>query len=147
MKLKTKTTGQNYRAMISVPTDIATARAAIFNDMHLWWTRRAERTPSGVIVRFNNSHASFTFDPENALRWLCTDAHMIINDYDPAEWIGTQLQWDITPTDAGCDITLEHEGLNAHLACLDVCTRGWQSFFETSLKAHLSGGTPTPETN
>ncbi|KPA23084.1 hypothetical protein shim_13780 [Shimia sp. SK013] len=146
MPLKTQSTDANYCATISVPTDVATARAAIFDDMHIWWTNRAERTPSGVTVRFNNSHASFAFDAENPLTWLCTDAHMIINDYDPAEWIGTRLRWGITQTQTGCDITLEHVGLNANLACLDVCTRGWESFFEASLKAHLSGGTPAPET-
>ncbi len=146
MSLDTQNTQANYRATISVPSAPTAARAAIFDDIHLWWTRRAERTPNGVTVRFNNSHASFAFDAQDALIWHCTDAHMIINDYDPTEWTGTQLHWHITPTKSGCDITLVHQGLNASLACLDVCSRGWQHFFEHSLRNHLSGGTPAPET-
>ncbi|WP_422064037.1 hypothetical protein [Shimia sp.] len=138
---------QNYRASISVPMDAAHARTAIFDEMHLWWTLRAERTPDGVTARFNNSHVTFVFDTNQPLIWRCTDAHMIIEDVaDTTEWTGTCLHWTITPTSDGCDITLEHKGLNASLDCLDVCTRGWQHFFENSLLAHLSGQTPAPET-
>ncbi len=139
---------QNYRATISAPVSPDSARAAIFDEMHLWWTDRTERAPSGVTVRFNRSHASFAFDPQNPLIWRCTDANMIIeNVADSTEWTGTRLLWEISPTDTGCTVTLEHEGLNDTLACLDVCTRGWQHFFETSLLAHLTGGTPAPQTH
>ncbi len=142
----TAPSAENYRATVSVPATAEQARTALFDEMHVWWTTRAERMVQGVTVRFHNSHATFAFDADSPLIWHCTNAHMIINDYDPTEWTGTQLIWTITETSTGCDITLEHVGLNASLACRDVCTRGWQSFFETSLKAHLCGGTPAPET-
>ena len=146
--LKAAPQKENYRAEISAPVSPDTARTAIFDQMHLWWTDRTERTPTGVTVRFNRSHASFVFDAQNLLIWRCTDANMIIEGvHDSTEWTGTRLIWEITPSDAGCTVTLEHDGLNEALECLDVCSRGWQHFFEASLLAHLTGATPSPQTH
>ena len=139
----------DYSATIQVPTDPATAKRAICDEMHIWWTHRVDLEGSVATVRFNNSHATFDRGEANGktMRWPCLDANMIIEDVpDTTEWTGTELLWKIEPAGNGSNITLTHVGLNDALECLDVCTRGWQHFFETSLKAHLSGDTPSPET-
>ena len=59
---------------------------------------------------------------------------------------GTSLLWHIAPEGGGSRITLIHKGLNDTLDCRDVCARGWQKYFEHSLREHLCGGQPTPET-
>lgn len=146
--LYTASEPQSYKATIATLADADTAQKAILYEMPLWWSDRVEKTDTGFTIRFNNSHVTCAFDPENPLHWDVTDAKMIIEDVaDDTEWTGTSLIWTITPTDQGTDITLHHKGLNETLDCLDVCTRGWQLYFETSLKAHLSGGTPTPQTH
>ncbi|GAA6208404.1 hypothetical protein NBRC116601_16970 [Cognatishimia sp. WU-CL00825] len=138
----------DYHASISVPADAQAARAALFDQMPLWWSDRVEPAGNGFTIRFNNSHVTFAFDAKDPLVWHCTQAHMIIEDVaDAGEWQNTRLIWQIQETPKGCDITLIHKGLNETLACLDVCTRGWQHFFETSLKAHLSGQEPAPQTH
>ncbi|MGH1466200.1 MAG: SRPBCC family protein [Cognatishimia sp.] len=138
----------DYEATISVPVDAKSARVAILEQMPRWWSDRVEATDKGFTIRFNNSHVTFAFDATDPLIWHCTQAHMIIDDVqDTGEWQNTQLIWQIQETAKGCDITLTHKGLNETLACLDVCTRGWQHFFETSLKAHLSGQEPAPQTH
>lgn len=139
----------DYSATITVPADPATAKRAIRDEMHIWWTKRVDLDGSVATVRFNNSHATFDRGTSDGadMRWPCLDANMIIEDVpDAAEWTGTELHWTVTGKGDGSEITLTHVGLNEHLECLDVCTRGWQHFFETSLKAHLSGDAPTPET-
>lgn len=142
---------QDYAATISTPATVAAAKHAILSEMHLWWSDRVQLQNNGFTIRFNNSHVTYEFEEacrENQMVWRCTDAHMIIEDVpDTTEWRGTRLLWEIIPTDSGSDISLIHEGLNEGLECLDVCTRGWELYFESSLKAHLSGGTPTPQTH
>lgn len=142
-------TGGDYMAVITVPATPAQAQRAIFDEMDAWWTSRVESTDDGVTVRFNNSHASFAFeggDANDGFRWLCTDANMIIEGIeDSTEWQGTRLIWHIRPDPSGARVMLTHKGLNTDLACHDVCSRGWQHFFENSLKAHLSGQSPSPE--
>ena len=139
----------DYSATFTVPTDPATAKRAICDEMHIWWTKRVELDGPIATVRFNNSHATFDRgEPEgDTMRWPCLDANMIIEGVpDASEWTGTSLRWTIKPAGNGSIITLAHVGLNQDLECLDVCTRGWQHFFEGSLKAHLSGDAPSPET-
>jgi len=141
----------DYSATIKVPAHQEDARRAIFDEMDKWWSQRVDRDETGAKVHFNRSHVRFDFvkgDMDGGFEWLCTDANMIIDSVaDATEWDGTKLIWHIRPDPEGSAITLTHQGLNQNLECLDVCTRGWQHYFENSLKAHLSGGTPTPETN
>ncbi|KAJ55289.1 hypothetical protein ACMU_11360 [Actibacterium mucosum KCTC 23349] len=139
----------DYSATITVPATPETAKVAIFDEMDIWWSKRVDRSDNGVTVHFGGSHVSFDFagDDDGGYHWHCRDANMLIEDVDDAtEWAGTSLIWHIRPEPGGSRITLTHQGLNADLACHDVCTRGWQKYFETSLRAHLSGETPMPET-
>lgn len=138
----------DYRATIETTAPAAEAAKRIFDDLEGWWAVRTERTDTGFTVRFNNSHASFAVDPgatPQEFGWTCTDAHMIIEDVpDPREWVGTRLLWSIAPTDTGCAVTMTHQGLGPQIDCFDVCTRGWQHFFEVSLKALLDGDPAAP---
>ncbi|MDQ2091976.1 SRPBCC family protein [Marimonas arenosa] len=140
----------DYSATIRVPVAPEAARRAIFDQMDAWWSNRVNRSDTGVTVHFGPSRARFEFresDRAGEYQWLCTEAHMVIEDVtDAAEWQGSRLLWHIAPDRDGSRITLTHAGLNAAMACRDVCTRGWQKYFEHSLREHLSGGTPTPET-
>lgn len=133
----------DYSATIDVAADPATANLAIRQQMDMWWSSRVELSPNGATVRFRRSHVSFAFDPDSTAlhsRWPCTDANMIIEDVaDHSEWTGTALIWDIAPNGTGARVTLTHEGLNHTLECHDVCVRGWEHFFEQSLRAHLDG--------
>ncbi|MEE2946264.1 MAG: SRPBCC domain-containing protein [Pseudomonadota bacterium] len=143
---------KDYTATITTPATAEAAQNAILNEMHLWWSDRVELEENGFTIRFNKSHARFEFEAscasENQLVWRCTDANMIIENVDDTtEWHNSRLIWDITPTPTGSEVSLTHEGLNEKMECLDVCTRGWELYFENSLKSHLSGETPTPQTH
>lgn len=140
--------GDDYTATIRTPASVEAAQKAIFDEMHIWWSTRVEKTASRATIHFGNSHVSFDFAMRDGTHvWTCREANMIIEDVDDAtEWQGTSLIWQILPDDDGSRITLSHLGLTPSLDCHDVCTRGWQHFFENSLLAHLSGETATPET-
>ena len=140
----------NYSASILAPVPPEQVARAIDRDLTLWWSTRVDRHPDGFTIRFNNSHVRFAYAPDRTSTrfvWHCTDAHMIINDYDPAEWQGTSLIWELAATDTGCRITLTHDGLTPALHCNDICVAGWNKYFEVSLRDHLNGATPCPETS
>lgn len=140
----------DYRATITVPASPQAAHRAIFEEMNQWWSDRIEPRDGGVTVHFNNSHVSFDFaeTEDGGHDWTCVDANMIIEDVaDTTEWQGTHLLWRIEPDGSGSRITLTHQGLNPNLACQDVCVRGWQHYFESSLRAYLSGQEAAPQTH
>lgn len=140
----------DYSATITTSASPERAAQAIAGDLEQWWSTRIERSASGFTTRFNNSHATFAFDAQDTTHhrvWTCTDAHMIMEDVeDAAEWVGTQLMWDIAQTETGSTVTLTHKGLTPALPCFDICRRGWEHFFEISLRDHLNGATAQPNT-
>ncbi|MEP2533367.1 hypothetical protein [Shimia sp.] len=141
------TTLSDYCATISVAKPVPEVREAIMNDMHIWWSSKVDRDADGATIHFGPSHVRFVFEGPDGLDWLCVDANMIIEDVaDTAEWQGTRLRWHLEAKGETTNVTLTHVGLNADLECLDVCTRGWQHFFEHSLRNHLSDAPAAPET-
>ena len=141
----------DYSATIQTRAPAQKAARSIFDDLDQWWSSRVEHTPQGFTIRFNNSHASFAIEPggsDLASVWACTDAHMIMDGVDDLrEWVGTQLIWTVTPAPGGSTVTLTHKGLTPQIACYDICQRGWQHFFQTSLRDHLNGDTAAPNTD
>lgn len=141
----------DYTATIDVDTSPAIAARSIYDDLEKWWSTRIDRHDTGFTVRFNNSHVTFARAPGAGPRgfsWTCTDAHMIIEGVsDYSEWTGTQLIWSLKPHGNGTRIRLTHQGLNPGLECNEVCSFGWQRFFEGSLRAHLNGQPADPETS
>ncbi len=141
----------HYSAIIKTSASPDQAARAIVEDLELWWSTRIERRPDGFKTRFNNSHATFRFEPGKTpyhFNWLCTDANMIIEGVDDtSEWVGTRLLWHITSAEAGSEIQMTHQGLTPSLPCFDICVRGWQHFFEISLRNHLNGDQAAPNTD
>ncbi|MEO0401787.1 MAG: hypothetical protein AAF214_05380 [Pseudomonadota bacterium] len=140
----------DYTARITTSAPVERAARALLDDLELWWSTRIERTATGFTTRFNNSHATFAVDPQPSPGrsvWTCTDAHMIMDGVeDAAEWVATKLIWDIAKDPRGSVVTLTHQGLSPALPCFDICQRGWQHFFETSLRDHLNGHGGSPNT-
>lgn len=138
----------DYCATITSSVPPSEAARRIVQDLEQWWSTRVERSADGFTIRFNKSHASFTFDRGGSgqhFAWTCTDAHMVMDGVeDASEWAGTQLIWSVDAAPQGSTVTLTHKGLTPALPCFDICTRGWEHFFEVSLRDHLNGGTTAP---
>ena len=140
----------DYSATICTTADLRATSRAIRNEMDMWWSTRVERTETQATIRFYNSHVTFAFDAgatDRKFSWTCIDAKMIIDGIkDHTEWNGTKLLWEIAPNESGNCVTLTHIGLNHALECHRACVAGWAKYFENSLKNHLNGETPHPET-
>lgn len=141
----------DYSATITTSASPRAAAQAIARDLELWWSTRIDRDPDGFTVRFNNSHARFERDSDNTdltFGWTCVEANMIMEGVpDASEWAGTRLLWTVAAAKSGSTVTLTHQGLTPEIACFEICQRGWQHFFETSLCNHLNGRPAQPETS
>lgn len=146
---------QNYKKTIQVATDPDTAIAAVTRDVGEWWTKPDQ--PLNALGK----RAKFTFPPgisfwtfeltglerPSSVEWTCVDA-MHIHEGQPKEieqeWLGTQVKWSITKTPQGCEIKVEHVGLNRSLLCYEICEAGWDFFLLSSLKQYLDTGQGSP---
>ena len=138
-------------------TSIAAAPSAVYAALTTergltgWWSARAEVGKRvGETIRFHWSGTDHTtmrielHELDKRVRWTCVD-QWDRNLPEPDEWVGTAIQFDIAPTDGGCDLTVTHEGL-MNLACGDACNLGWRNFMAGSLKPLVESGAGHPWT-
>ena len=59
------------------------------------------------------------------------------------EWLGTTIEFDIVPADAGSELRFRHAGLTPQLECWDSCVAAW-TYFMTSIETVAKTGTGTP---
>jgi uncharacterized protein YndB with AHSA1/START domain len=67
---------------------------------------------------------------------------VIVTGHTP-EWLGTTMEFDILPADAGTELRFRHAGLTPQLECWDDCFAGW-TYFMASIEAFAETGTGTP---
>ena len=59
------------------------------------------------------------------------------------EWLGTTIQFDITPADDRTELRFTHAGLTPQLQCWDVCVAAWTQFLG-SIQSAAETGTGAP---
>lgn len=60
------------------------------------------------------------------------------------EWTGTDVIFDIIPTEDGSLIKMVHRGLTPEVECYNVCNEGWEGYFESSLYKLITEGVGSP---
>jgi len=108
-----------------------------------WWTTRNET--SGVVGKVNRywfPDAPMSWDlevaearPGEVLRWRCVGG--------PPEWIGTQVQWTLRPSEKGTVVLLDHTGFEEVGTMYRNVTFGWAQMLDR-LQRYLATGTPAP---
>ncbi|WP_309130869.1 SRPBCC domain-containing protein [Brevibacterium sp.] len=114
-----------------------------------WWTTVAEvGTRVGETITFRWSERDYTamridvLKSDSRVEWTCVAQHDT-NLPDPAEWVGTRVIFDLTPSLKGTKLVVRHVGLLT-LDCGDMCSLGWMQFLTTSIKplAEIGVGQP-----
>ncbi|MGD0555480.1 MAG: SRPBCC domain-containing protein, partial [Streptosporangiaceae bacterium] len=57
---------------------------------------------------------------------------------DKAEWIGTDITFDITPTADGTEVRFTHVGLVPQQECFDSCSPAWNFYVGSSLRNRIT---------
>ena len=122
------------------PDDVYDALTTI-NGLAGWWTTDTTGDPAlGGTIAFRFPQGGFDMEvvelvPGEAVRWHVTDG--------PPEWIGTTVDWRISPVDDFTIVRFAHEGWAEHVEFLDHCSTKWAVFL-LSLKALIETGTGAP---
>ena len=63
---------------------------------------------------------------------------------DKAEWVDTQVIFEITEKDGKTQLLFKHDGLVPDYECYDVCVNGWSHYIQESLYSLITTGKGQP---
>jgi uncharacterized protein YndB with AHSA1/START domain len=113
-----------------------------------WWApTQGDGAVGGILITSFGEHGV------NAMRvleagstrvvWESIAAEGTIPTGHTKEWLGTTMEFEITPAGSGTQLQFRHAGLTPHLECWDACYSAW-TYFMTSIQAAAETGTGTP---
>jgi hypothetical protein len=81
--------------------------------------------------------------PGKKVVWHVLDNHFSFTE-DKSEWIGTDIQFEIARRGGKTEVKFTHVGLVPDYECYDVCSEGWGTYINGSLRALISTGRGRP---
>lgn len=143
-------TDENYTTSFVVEQSPQEVFAAIVNP-RAWWSEdiEGETAKLGAIFyyHYQDIHRG-TFQvtelqPGRKVVW-----HVLQNYFnfikDPTEWTGTDIVFEIVPTDTGTELRFTHVGLKPSEECYDVCHDSWRFYVGGSLRNLIAQGRGEP---
>ena len=86
----------------------------------------------------NSYGISFAADRPTLVEWTVTECAFL------PDWVGTRPTFTITPVENDrSELFFRHHGLTPELACIEMCTLGWNSYL-TSLRRYVESGQGSP---
>ncbi|MBX3583075.1 MAG: SRPBCC domain-containing protein [Rhizobiaceae bacterium] len=143
-------TEQNFTTSFTVDRTPEEVFAAVTN-VRGWWSEniRGKTEKAGDIFNysFRDIHRCTvkikTSIPGEKVVWNIMDAYFNFTK-DPGEWKGTQVIFDIRPKDGRTELTFTHDGLVPDHECFEVCTAGWTTYVNGSLRDLILTGKGQP---
>jgi len=121
------------------------------NQVNKWWAKKvkgkSENLNDEFKVDFGETFVDFRITelvPGKKVVWLVTDCnlHWIENK---KEWNGTEVVFEVSPSDNKSKIDFTHVGLVPDAECYEDCKIGWSEHITDSLKAFINEGTGMPQ--
>jgi hypothetical protein len=120
--------------------------AAVIADVRAWWDGDIDGPTASAgdvfTYRHEPEHRSTQriteASPERVV-WHVDDAHLSFVA-DPGEWIGSDIVFDLAPTDGGTAVVFTHRGLTPAAECFEACSSAWAFYIGGSLRRLLAGG-------
>jgi uncharacterized protein YndB with AHSA1/START domain len=139
-------TEADYQLTMRVAAPPAAAFDALTTPAGLaaWWVPVTGSGLAGGELRFSmNAPEPLVIQVEQAVRPAVVRWAVTACDFEP-DWVGTRPAFTITPAGDGCQVSFRHHGLTAQLECIEMCTKGWNHYLGTSLRAYLETGAGSP---
>ena len=121
-----------------------------------WWSGEIDGSTDqlGAVFtyRYKDVHRSTQriteLIPGRRVTWHIEDSYLSFVR-DKTEWNGTDVIFELTPTDAGTKIRFTHAGLAPAVECFDNCSSAWQFYIGSSLRNLITKrqGQPNPREN
>lgn len=120
---------------------------AAINNVRNWWAGDIEGSTSELGSEFTYSagnvhtstHRITESVPGKRVVWSIPSAQLTFLK-DPAEWVGTEVIFDIVATADGTELTFTHKGLVPEIECFAACSDGWGFFINESLRHYMTTG-------
>jgi uncharacterized protein YndB with AHSA1/START domain len=121
------------------------------NDVRGWWSEEIEGKTDELGAtfqyRYKDVHRSTQkiteLVPGQRVVWRVTDSYLGFVE-DKAEWTGTDITFDVTPTDSGSEVRFTHVGLAPDVECFDSCSNAWGFYITGSLRNLIANGQGEP---
>ena len=90
-----------------------------------WWTVDCDVTGRDAAFRFEKQvgrmEVKFRIDRKDTARV----AMVCVAETNNADWLGTELVFDLAPAGVGTRVRLVHSGYPANNEVYEICTKGW----------------------
>ncbi|MGN6607307.1 MAG: SRPBCC family protein [Jatrophihabitans sp.] len=150
MSISTDTHTDDYTAVLQLPVPPQRA-AELFaspEGVSAWWGPATGDAEVGGTLA-----VAFGKYGVNAVRVLQRDLERVVwqsidladgrGTQHTAEWAGTTIEFDLSPTAEGTELRFRHRGLTPTLVCWDDCFAGWTHFL-ASIDTWARTGVGTP---
>jgi hypothetical protein len=84
------------------------------------------------------------FVPGQKVVWLVLENYFNFTE-DKTEWKGTKVIFEISKIDYKTQLRFTHEGLVPEYECFNVCSNGWGSYINGSLRSLITTGKGKPD--
>lgn len=141
---------QDYTTTFIVEQTPQQVFAAVANPRG-WWSEdvEGETNQLGAIFyyHYKDIHRG-TFKVTELVPGKKVVWHVVQNYFnfikDATEWTGTDIVFDIAPTDKGTELRFTHVGLKPSEECYDVCQDSWGFYIKGSLRNLIATGAGQP---
>jgi hypothetical protein len=137
---------------IAFTTDATPEEAfAAISNVRGWWSGeidgRTDELGAIFTYRYQDIHRSTQqiseLVPGRRVAWHVQDSYLNFVE-DKTEWNGTDMTFDITPTDSGAEVRFTHVGLAPDAECFDTCSNAWGFYISGSLRKLIESGQGEP---
>jgi uncharacterized protein YndB with AHSA1/START domain len=133
-----------HRVVVTAPLAEVYDAVATGEGISQWWTRdgvegdSTEGAKLSFYFGFPDPAAVMevtSLESGRRVAWHCVEGE--------AEWVGTDLRFELTESDAGTVLLFSHEGWRSPSEFMAHCSARW-AYFLLSLKAYAETGRGTP---
>jgi len=124
---------------------------AAINNVRGWWSGIIDGETATVGDRFSYRYKDIhqstqevsELVPGERVAWKVLDSNLSFLK-DKAEWTGTTIAFDLTPSGEGTELRFTHHGLSPVSECWDACSSGWGGLIRGNLKTLIETGHTSP---
>ena len=124
---------------------------AAVNNVRGWWSGNIEGETNAIDAEFTYRYQDVHYTkqriselvPNRRVVWHIEEAFLNFTE-DPAEWVGTNVTFEITPSSDGTELRFTHRGLVPEFECFEACSSAWGFYVNGSLKRLITTGEGEP---
>jgi len=117
------------------------------NNVRGWWTGEitgnTDKVNDEFTYRYKEIHSSkqrvVEMIPDQKVVWQVTDSRLNFIE-NKAEWVGTEIIFEITPHDNQTQIKFTHRGLVPSIECYNDCSNAWSQLIRQGLFSLITTG-------